>query len=182
MDPPVADPLDLQGYREYLRVLARSQNHLAGEEASDLVQKTLLLAHTQQHQFRGQTPAEMAAWLKQILRNQLIDAYRGRRRLRRDVNRDVPWAANIDASFSRTEGWAIVNSTPSQDLSRKEELMRVAETLAELPAGQREAIVLHYLQGATLAQVAAQLQRTEAAVAGLLHRGLKQLRKMLGEG
>lgn len=181
MDSLAESPLDLQRYRPYLLVLARSQNHLAGEEASDIVQKTLFQAHTQREQFRGQTTGEMAAWLKQILRHQLIDAYRQQRRLRRDVSREVPLEASIDGSFSRVEGWAAVHSTPSQHVSRDEELVRMAEALAQLPDAQREAIVLHHLQGASLAETAAHLQRTEAAVAGLLHRGLKQLRQMLDE-
>jgi len=178
---PRETPLDLQQYRTYLLVLARAHDGLAGEEASDLVQKTLLVAHTQQHQLRGQTPGEMAAWLKQILRNQLIDAYRQQRRLRRDVTREVPLEAGIDGSFSRAEGWAAVHSTPSQHVSREEELLRMAAALEKLPSSQREAIVLHHLQGATLAQVAQQLDRTEGAVAGLLHRGLKALRAALEE-
>lgn len=181
MDSQAETPLDLQRYRPYLLVLAKSQNHLAGEEASDIVQKTLLQAHTQREQFRGDSTGELAAWLKQILRNQLIDAFRQQRRLRRDVSREVPLEASIDGSFSRVEGWAAVHSTPSQHVARDEELVRMAETLTQLPDAQREAIVLHHLQGATLAETAAQLQRTEAAVAGLLHRGLKQLRQMLDE-
>ena len=174
-------PLDLQRYRPYLLVLARAQNHLPGEDASDVVQKTLLAAHTQQDQLRGQTAAETAAWLKQILRRQLIDAYRQQRRLKRDVTREVPLEASVDGSFSRAEGWAAIQSTPSQHVSRDEELLQMAEALAELPEAQREAIVLHHLQGATLAETAERLQRTEAAVAGLLHRGLKQLRTILGK-
>ena len=55
----------------------------------------------------------------------------------------------------------------------------MADALAQLPDAQREAVVQHHLQGATLAEVAAQLQRTEAVVAGLLHRGLKHLRQLL---
>jgi RNA polymerase sigma-70 factor (ECF subfamily) len=180
--PPVKVPLDLQRYRAYLLVLARSQNNIAGEEASDIVQKTLLVAHHQREQFRGQTTGEMAAWLKQILRRQLIDAYRQQRRLRRDATREVPLEASIDGSFCRVEGWAAVHSTPSQLVSRDEELVRMAQALAQLPDAQREAIVLHHLQGTSLAEAAAKLDRTEAAVAGLLHRGLKQLRQMLDEG
>jgi RNA polymerase sigma-70 factor (ECF subfamily) len=57
----------------------------------------------------------------------------------------------------------------------------MADALSQLPESQREAIVLHHLQGATLSQVAAKLDRTEAAVVGLLHRGLKQMRKLLQE-
>jgi RNA polymerase sigma-70 factor (ECF subfamily) len=40
---------------------------------------------------------------------------------------------------------------------------------------------LHYLQGLPLAKVASQLERTEAAAAGLLYRGLKKLRELLHE-
>src|SRR5688572_16216623 len=97
---PGSAPLDLQRYRAYLLVLARSHNHLASEEASDIVQKTLLAAHTQQNQFRGHSPGEMAAWLNQILRHQLIDAYRQQRRQKRDVDRQVALEAGVDGSFS----------------------------------------------------------------------------------
>jgi DNA-directed RNA polymerase specialized sigma24 family protein len=51
-----------------------------------------------------------------------------------------------------------------------------------LPEAQREAIVLHYWQGCSLAEKEAQqLGRTPAAVAGLLHRGLRTLRGLLNE-
>src|SRR5690349_9098453 len=99
MDSTAQVPLDLQRYRPYLLVLAQSQPQLAGQEASDIVQKTLFQAHSQRNQFRGQTTGELAAWLKQILRNQLIDAYRQQRRLRRDVSREVSLEASIDGSF-----------------------------------------------------------------------------------
>ncbi len=72
-------------------------------------------------------------------------------------------------------------SSPSQKAQRTEDLLRLAEALAELPEAQREAVVLHYWQSQTLAQVATELGKTPAAVAGLLQRGLKSLRTMLTE-
>jgi DNA-directed RNA polymerase specialized sigma24 family protein len=39
--------------------------------------------------------------------------------------------------------------------------------------------VLHHLQGLPLAEVSEQLDKTPAAVAGLLHRGLKRLRELM---
>ena len=62
---------------------------------------------------------------------------------------------------------------------RQEEILRMAATLATLPEGQRRAIELHHLQGWPLAEIAAELGTTKAAVAGLLHRGLKNLRMQL---
>jgi RNA polymerase sigma-70 factor (ECF subfamily) len=55
----------------------------------------------------------------------------------------------------------------------------MAATLATLPEGQRRAIELHHLEGWALADIAAELGTTKAAVAGLLHRGLKNLRVQL---
>jgi RNA polymerase sigma-70 factor, ECF subfamily len=179
MDSPSAMPLDVHRFRPYLQMLARSQHGVAAHEASDLVQKTLLAAHTQRGQFRGATPAAMAAWLKQILRHQLIDSCRQQKRLKRDQGRNVPLDAAIETSFARAQAWAVIHSTPSQHVSQDEELLRMADALTQLPEAQREAIVLHHLKGSTLAEVAAELGRTEAAIAGLLHRGMKQLRILL---
>ena len=57
--------------------------------------------------------------------------------------------------------------------------MRLSDALLALPDSQREAIVLHHLQGWTLNEVASHLRRTDAAVAGLLHRGLRRLRELM---
>ena len=175
--------LELEQFRTYLALLARSLNGVNANEASDLVQKTLLTACIERDQFRGTTPRELAAWLKQILRHQAIDAYRRRRRLKRDVGREVSLDQTVDGSLDRAESWlAAVDSTPSHRASREEEVLRLADALAKLPDAQREAIVLHHLQGMKLAVIARQLGRSEAAVVGLLQRGLRQLRQKLGDG
>jgi RNA polymerase sigma factor (sigma-70 family) len=57
--------------------------------------------------------------------------------------------------------------------------MRLAAAVTELPEAQREAIVLRHWHDWSLADIAQQLQCTPAAVTGLLHRGLKNLRKNL---
>ena len=60
-------------------------------------------------------------------------------------------------------------------------MIQIAGALASLPENQRRAIELHHLQGWTLAEIARDLETTKAAVAGLLHRGLKALRAGLEE-
>jgi RNA polymerase sigma-70 factor, ECF subfamily len=190
MDQPATDcgrrDGDFLRYRSYLYLLARShisRRHQARLDPSDIVQQTLLDAHQKQDQFRGRADAEQMAWLRQILANNLADAVRGLMRAKRDVTRERSLDLELDNSFTRVDGWlAAVQASPSQQAVRAEELLRLADALRELPLPQREAIVLHHLQGLPLAEVGQQLQRSPAAVAGLLHRGLKGLRVALASG
>jgi RNA polymerase sigma-70 factor (ECF subfamily) len=80
----------------------------------------------------------------------------------------------------RVHEWLAAEQTsPSEHAMRSEQLLSLADALDELPAAQREAIILHHIHGWTLARTAQHLCRGEAAVAGLLHRGLKGLRQSL---
>jgi RNA polymerase sigma-70 factor (ECF subfamily) len=179
-DPP------LEQYRDYLRVLARLQldARLQGKlDPSDLVQQTLLKAHEKRGQFRGTTPAERAAWLRQILADQLAKAVRRYGAAARDVGLERSLQQALDESSARLEAWLDAGrSSPSEQADRNEQLLRLAGALARLPDDQRRAVELHYLRGGSLADVGRQLGRGERAVAGLLFRGLKKLRRFLSEG
>ena len=184
--PSHPEPEDqvFEGYRSYLYLLARSNiapRHRARLDPSGLVQQTLFDAHQRQGQFRGTTGAEAMAWLQQILANNLADAVRGLARAKRDVSREQSLDQIAD-TFSRVDDWLVaVQSSPGERAVRSEELFRMADALTRLPDLPREAIVLHYLQELPLAEVGRQLNKTPAAVAGLLHRGLKRLREMMAD-
>lgn len=184
--PYRASSPDFQQYRSYLYLLARSHigtRFQARLDPSDLVQQTLLDAHQKQDQLRGRTRGECIAWLKRILANNLADAVRGLARARRNIAREQSLDEQVGDSFSRVDGWlAAAQLSPSEQVVRSEELLAMADALTSLPAAQREAIVLHHLQGLPLAEVGSQLNKSSAAVAGLLHRGLKQLRELLTGG
>lgn len=173
----------IERFREYLRLLART--HLASDrigkiEPSDVVQQTLLEAHEQRDHFRGRTDAELVEWLKQMLRNNLTDAIRRQECAKRDVRRERRLEAEIEDSFSRADGrLAAEVSSPSGQAIRAEELLQMADGIAQLPPDQREAVVAHHLEGSPLAEIAVRLERSESAVAGLLHRGLKGLREYM---
>ena len=74
-----------------------------------------------------------------------------------------------------------MQSSPSQKAAKQEDVLRLSVVISKLPEAQREAIVLHHLQGLSLVEVAKQIGKSEAAVAGLLFRGLKKLHDLLGE-
>ena len=108
------------------------------------------------------------------------DAMRALARQCRDAKRERSLDAAIDDSFIKVHEWLAAEQTsPSEQAMRSEKLLRLADALEELPAAQREAVILHHIHGWTLARTAEHLRRGESAVAGLLHRGLKGLRQSL---
>jgi RNA polymerase sigma-70 factor (ECF subfamily) len=175
----------LERFRDYLRLLARLQldpRLQAKLDPSDVVQQTLLEAYEKRAQFQGRTQAELAVWLRRMLAHNLADALRAFGQQKRDVAREYSLERALQASSARLEDWLLDDrSSPSEQVERQERAVRLASALAALPEAQREAIVLQYWHGWTLAQIGEQLKRTPAAVAGLLKRGLKQLRQLLQE-
>jgi RNA polymerase sigma-70 factor (ECF subfamily) len=175
----------LERFRAYLRLLARLHldPRLQGKlDPSDVVQQTLLQAYQALDQFRGHSDAERAAWLRQILANNLAMAVRAFAQAKRDLAREQSLEAGLAASSARLEAWlAAEQSSPSQQAERNEEALRLAQALEQLPEAQREALVLQHWQGWSLAEIGAHLGRSPEAVAGLLKRGLKQLRHLLQE-
>jgi RNA polymerase sigma-70 factor (ECF subfamily) len=152
-------------------------------DPSDLVQQTFLQAHQAREDFRGRTEAELAAWLRRILARNLAHAARDFGRERRDVGRERSLEAELDNSSARLEGWlAAEQSSPSARADRNEQAARLADALAELPEAQREAVVRHYWLARSVAEIGADLGRSPSAVAGLLKRGLQQLRAQLHGG
>jgi RNA polymerase sigma-70 factor (ECF subfamily) len=173
----------LARYRVYLRLLAQLQlspRLQATLDPSDVVQQTLLKAYQRHDQFRGETDAELAAWLRAILANTLTDAVR-RGQARDGLQRSLE--ASIENSSSRLEAWlASTGSSPSEHAVRHEQLLLLSEALTELPDDQQRAVELKHLQGFTVEAIAQEMGRSKTAVGGLLRRGMKRLRELMEEG
>lgn len=185
MPSELPDGSRLDQFRSYLKFLARVQWNprlAARMDDSDLVQQTLLAAHRAIGEFRGTTPEEMAAWLRQILARNMAHAVRDLHRDKRDIDRERSLEALLSQSSARLEGWlAADQSSPSQRAERNEQMLRLANAVESLPDAQRDAIALHYWQGWSPTEIASHLGRSPAAVGGLLHRGLRTLRAVLSQ-
>jgi RNA polymerase sigma-70 factor (ECF subfamily) len=179
-------PSVLERYRNHLRSLARQ--HLDRRfrdklDPSDVVQQTLLAAHRNLHQLRGQSEPELLGWLRGILRREIALALRHFRAASRDINRERSLGGGQPASSAQPAGhWlAASDPSPSQRVAHHEQLVRLAEALAQLPEDQRRAVELHHLKGQSVSEAARSLGRSKSAVVGLLFRGLKKLRQILNE-
>ena len=151
-------------------------------DAADLVQDTFLEATRSFAHFRGTTEAELIAWLRQILTQNLADLvrrYLGTRR--RDVRLERELAAELDQSSRLLDrGLVSGNSSPSQQAAKREQAVRLAEALGRLPEDYREVIILRHLEGLGFAEVARRLGRTVDSVKNLWARALGRLRRSLG--
>jgi len=177
------DPLTR--YRDYLILLARLQMDPKLQrqmDASDIVQQTLLEAQPQWSHMKSKDAAQTAAWLRRILANNLADALRTAHRAKRDLAREIPLEQRLEQSSCQLQNILPGHEpTPRTLAEQTERTLHLVTALAALPAGQHEAIVLKYFRGLSLAQCAASMGKTPAAVAGLLQRALRQLRVELAD-
>ncbi|NQV26315.1 MAG: sigma-70 family RNA polymerase sigma factor [Rhodopirellula sp.] len=167
----------LNQHRPWLRLLGKRglSDRFSGRiDESDVAQQTFLSAVRGFSEFNGSTADELAAWLQQIHERNLQDA------VRRHV---VAQKRSVDReeTFIEEEVLPIELTSPSQRLIRGERAVRLAAALSYLPEEQAEAVRLRHLDGQSLEKIARQLDRSERAVAGLLYRGMTNLRKVLAE-
>lgn len=173
----------LERFRETLRLSSRRQLGSAlgrRVDASDVIQQTCLEAHRSIGRFRGTSEAEFLAWLRRIHEFNLAQAVR-------DHLMTAKRAAGRETSLDDTRHGAslrgrIVSShtSPSLRAIRLEQAARFLDALKLLPADQREAVRMRHVEGLPIDQIAARLERSPEASAGLLKRGIQALRDRLG--
>ena len=172
----------LENYRGYLYMLAHrylSDKLKRRIDPADLVQVTFLEAKRDWEQFRGTTPGECAAWLRNILKNNVATAVaRHVTTQKRSLSREVSFMMHTaDDPRSQWVGELPGSTTsPSRKAIRAESAKQLFEALHGIPETQAEAVRLRYLEGLSLAEIVERMSKTETAVAGLLKRGLQNLR------
>jgi RNA polymerase sigma-70 factor (ECF subfamily) len=171
----------LESCRPYLLLLgnqALSNELQAKIGASDLVQDTLMNASKGFPEFRGQTEAELLAWLKQALFRQTANASRrfsGARK--RSVGREV--RLEESQGFVFNGGPAADDPTPSQQAVARERDEAVERALAQLPDRYYEAIRLRRQEGLSFEEIGARLDRSPEAARKLWARAIFQLKALL---
>jgi len=175
----------LEKYRAYLETLTYIQvdPRLRGKFGlSDIIQNTLLEASNTPERVAAMDSVAQKRWLRCMLLNNLKDEIDRYLTKGRNVRRERSLDEAAEESSRRVCGvLAAEESTPSEKLIKKEEALRVLESLSQLPEGERESLVLQQYHGWKLAQIAEHLGCTTNAVAGLQRRGRARLRKLLSD-
>ena len=136
--------------------------------AEDLTSETFFRALRSMNSFRWQGK-DFGAWLMTIARNLATDHFKaGRTRLELTTE-------DMGLHDDATEG---PESTVLAGLTN--EILLAA--LTELPAEQRDCLVMRFLQGMSIAETAAVLGRSDGAVKQLQLRGVRNLAKLMPEG
>jgi RNA polymerase sigma-70 factor (ECF subfamily) len=167
-------------YRAYLLLIANQEldTRLQGKVgASDVVQETLLQVQQKFGQFRGGNETELLAWLRQILRNEIIDA---RRRYldadKRRIDRELALATEDRSGDAQLPAHDL---SPRAELIGREEGEALARALERLPEEYRQVIRLRSFDRLSFAEVGEQMNRSEAAAGKLWARAIERLQQEL---
>ena len=143
----------------YRYVLARCGGDVA--LAEELTQQSFIAAVSHWRQFDGRS--DPATWLCAIARNKLVDhARRGRREQHRQA-RLIGMAPGSDAEWRASEIRG-----------------RVEWALREMPADQRTALMLRYLDNLSVRDIGRLFGRSEKAAESLLTRAREHFRRAYG--
>jgi RNA polymerase sigma-70 factor, ECF subfamily len=132
-------------------------------EAEDAVQQTFLSA--QRALLNGSSPRDAAAWLATIARHESLARVRARMR--------DPLPVETEAEAGGPDAYAVAVT--------RQEVGELRDALADLPAQQRDAILMRELRGLSYEEVASELLITPTAVRSLLFRARQSLQVRLRE-
>lgn len=152
--------------------------------AEDLLQETFADVFRDIRQFRPGGAGSFSRWLETIADHRVLDAIRANRADKRGGGRaPVEASPRVDDSavFTLLDIVAVHERTPSRSAAGHEAIAAVQAAIGRLKPDYRDAIRMRYIEGLSVAETAAQMDRTERAVHKLCSRGLQKLRESLGE-
>lgn len=124
--------------------------------------------------------------VEDVLQETFLRAYLGLSRLR-DPERFGAWLCGIGVNLAKMRlrqraAWpavAVGGAAMPEDVEDRELLQTVQEAVALLPAGQRDVVLMHYVDDLSCEEIARLLGTTSGAVRVRLHRARSQLRREL---
>lgn len=149
----------VERYQGALRSYCR--RFVAAGREEDVVQQTFFNAY--RAMVAGEDPIELRPWLYAVARHAALDALRVEGWSHEPLDEDGDGVAR-----------------PHEIVERRERLDEAVAAVRALPAPQRQAFVLHDLEGYSQHEIAKRLQLSEGAVGPLIQRARATLRRSAG--
>jgi RNA polymerase sigma-70 factor (ECF subfamily) len=148
-------------------------------DASDVVQETLLSASRRLAEYLQNPQLPFHAWLRQLARDRLADAYRRQLADKRDVSREQS-VGDDQPSLSPAAQVRDEGLTPAAMLLKDELANCFSAAVDQLPEEAREIILMRHAEQLTNSQAAELLGLSEPAASMRYLRALRQLKSLLG--
>jgi RNA polymerase sigma-70 factor (ECF subfamily) len=170
----------LEACRGYLLLIARQQladDLRAKAGASDLVQQTFLEAQRDFGQFQGKSEAQLLAWLRRLLLNNLATFARDyRETAKRAVGREVMLPAS-DSRLPSITNFAANVPSPSTQAIAHEQADAMRHLLDRLPEDYRIVLLLRHQEELSFEDIGKRMNRTANAARKLWVRALELLQQ-----
>jgi RNA polymerase sigma-70 factor (ECF subfamily) len=150
-------------------------------DASDIVQEALLTASRRLADYLQNPRMPFHAWLRQLARDRLADAYRHELADKRAVGREQAMPAHDASSLDPVAQIRDAELTPAAMLLRKEFAARFHQALDQLQDESREIVLMRHAEQLTNSQAAELLGISEPAAGMRYLRALRQLKSILGD-
>ena len=181
-------------YRNYLRMVVRTglgPKLRQRVELSDVVQEALVEVVRQFPQFTGENEAALVGWLRRLVSQKLADLGRYHSRAKRagdqgalalDAAWDTPGAGGggVEGGGGRLlDVLALSQTSPSEDASRRELIILLADALEGLPEAEAEVLWLYHAENLSFEAIGERTGVSRKVVRGLWARGLKGLKRQI---
>jgi RNA polymerase sigma-70 factor (ECF subfamily) len=177
----------LDRYRERLRrmIAVRLDRRLTARlDPSDVVQEALADAGRKLDRYARERPLPFYPWLRRLAAERLALAHRHHIKvagrtvcLEQHASPDASDASNVQL----VDRFVASGTSPTGHFRREELRQRVTKALATLGEGDREVLVLRYLEDLPFSEVAVVLGITENAAKVRHFRALERMRKLIDE-
>jgi RNA polymerase sigma-70 factor, ECF subfamily len=167
----------LDACRYYLRYIAREElgrDLQAKEDASDLVQDTMMKAQRKFKDFQGGDHEALRQWLRKILLNSLKDFYR---KYKDAEQRKISKEVHLDDSSQRMRVEELIadDLTPSKLIMNDEREAALTKALERLPEDQRRVIYLRSRKHLGYSEISIIMDRSAEAARMLWIRAVERL-------
>lgn len=144
-----------------------------GNRPSDIVQTSAERAFAKFSTFKGHSEGEWLTWLKSIVLSQSVQLAREALSQKRNDS------GNVSLDNGEAEELPAPQHSPSQVTLHQEEWCQLLIHCFYLPDDQRKALSLFHLEELSVAEIAAHMGRSEAAVGSLMQRGVRALKERM---